>query len=62
VQEILEAELRAQGATDAQLVRTGSELETVDAALDWAEAGDLVLLIVHAHRDEVVERLRGAAS
>ncbi len=54
VAALLEAELRAQGASDEHLAHTGSELETAKAALDWAEPGDLVLLIVHSDRDAVV--------
>ncbi len=57
---MLEAELRRLGAGDAQLAHTGSEVETARAALDWAEPGDLVLLIVHSHRDEVTAFLESA--
>ena len=59
-QAMLEKELRAQGAGDEHLVRTGDELETARVALDWARPGDLVLLIVHSQRDEVVELLKRA--
>ncbi len=59
---LIEAELRACGAGDHQLARTGSELETVRRALEWAGEGDLVLLIVHSDRDEVVGYLEAAAS
>ncbi len=59
---MLEAEMRAHGATDAHLVHTGDELDTARAALDWAEKGDLVLLIVHSDRERVVEFLREQAN
>jgi UDP-N-acetylmuramyl tripeptide synthase len=57
---LIEAELRALGADDRHLEHTGSELETAARAVAWAEPGDLVLLLVHSHRDEVVELLQRA--
>lgn len=61
VSAMLESELRRLGAGDAQLGHTGSEIDTARAALDWAEPGDLVLLIVHSQRDEVVAFLERSA-
>ena len=61
VAAILEAELRRLGAGDEHLAHTGDELDTTRAALAWAEPGDLVLLIVHSHRDEVVALLESRA-
>jgi len=62
VANLLESELRSLGARDDHLARTDSELDTARAALDWAQPGDLVLLIVHSQRDEVVSFLKGAAA
>jgi UDP-N-acetylmuramyl tripeptide synthase len=59
---ILEAELRAAGATDEHIMHTGSELDTAKRAVDWARDGDLVLLITHADRDSVVAYLREKAA
>ena len=61
VANLLETELRSLGARDDHLARTDSELDTARAALEWAQPGDLVLLIVHSHRDEVVALLQSAA-
>lgn len=58
---MLEAELRRLGAGDDNLQHTGSEVETAEAAIAWAEPGDLVLLITHSHRDEVTAVLSAAA-
>lgn len=58
---LLEAELRRLGASDEQLMHTGTELETTTAALDWAEPGDLLLLITHGDRDAVAEFLQARA-
>lgn len=59
---LLESELRRLGAGDEHLQHTGSELETAQSAIDWAEPGDLVLLIIHSHRDEVTAFLEQAAA
>jgi UDP-N-acetylmuramyl tripeptide synthase len=61
VPRLLEAELRRLGASDEMLVHSGSELETAQAALAWAEPGDLILLLTHSHRDQVTAFLRQAA-
>ncbi|MDH3732017.1 MAG: Mur ligase family protein [Gemmatimonadota bacterium] len=58
---VLESELRAAGATDDHLQHTGSEVETARAAVEWAREGDLVLLITHAERDQVIAFLRELA-
>lgn len=58
ISRMLERELLRLGATEVQLLHADSELETAEAALAWAEPGDLVLLIVHSDRDRVVEFLK----
>ena len=60
---ILEDELRRLGAAGGVLDRAPNELEAVRQALAWARPGDLLLLLVHKQRVEVLEllgRLRSA--
>lgn len=57
VPAILEAELRRLGATDGDLGRARNEMEAVRQALAWARPGDLLVLLVHVQRDEVLELL-----
>jgi cyanophycin synthetase len=54
---ILEDELRRQGASEGSLGRARNEMEAVRQALAWARPGDLVVLLVHVQRDEVLELL-----
>jgi UDP-N-acetylmuramyl tripeptide synthase len=54
---ILEGELRRLGATDGDLGRARNEMEAVRQALAWARPGDLLVLLTHAQRDEVLELL-----
>jgi cyanophycin synthetase len=54
VPELIESELRRLGARREALSRHDSELEAVRAALAWARRGDLLLLISHSQRDEVI--------
>jgi cyanophycin synthetase len=58
VPAILEAELLRLGARREDLAYAGTELEAVSQALDWARPGDLLLLLVHTHRDEAMAMLR----
>jgi UDP-N-acetylmuramyl tripeptide synthase len=57
VPAILEDEMRRQGASADSLVRAADDPEAVRKALAWARPGDLVLLLVHTRRDEVLEIL-----
>lgn len=57
VPAILEAELRRLGATDDSLGRARNEMEAVRQALAWARPGDLLVLLVHAQREAVLELL-----
>lgn len=59
VPEILEDELRRLGTAPEALERAGSDLEAARMALEWARPGDLLVLLVHTQRDEVMEVLRG---
>lgn len=56
---VLAAELRARGVPAADVETCGDELAGVRAALAWGRPGDLLVLTIHARRDEVLELLRG---
>jgi UDP-N-acetylmuramyl tripeptide synthase len=61
VPAILEEEIRKLGAGDDMIGRATTEIEAVREALAWARKGDLLLLLVHTQRDEVLallDRLR----
>jgi cyanophycin synthetase len=58
VPAVFEDEFRRLGLPPEAIVKTGSDLEGVRRALDWARPGDLLLLLVHKQRDEVMEMLR----
>lgn len=51
-------ELRQLGAPDDTVATAPSELDAVRHALAWARPGDLLLLLSHAQRSEVLELLR----
>ena len=51
-------ELRQLGAPDDAVATAPSELDAVRHALAWARPGDLLLLLSHAQRAEVLELLR----
>ncbi|HEV7516146.1 MAG TPA: Mur ligase family protein, partial [Thermoanaerobaculia bacterium] len=57
VPALLEAELLRLGAPVESLERAGPEVEAVERALAWAQAGDLLVLLVHTDRDAVLARL-----
>ncbi|HEV2855280.1 MAG TPA: Mur ligase family protein [Thermoanaerobaculia bacterium] len=57
VPAILEDELLRLGAPPESVTRTDSELEAVREALGWARPGDLLVLLVHTQRDEVLRLL-----
>lgn len=56
---ILEAELRRLGLSEIR--HAESELEGVEMALQIAEAGDLLILLVHTNRKEALERIAAEA-
>jgi len=61
VPAILEDEIRKLGAGDDRIGRATTEIEAVREALAWARKGDLLLLLVHTQREEVLallDRLR----
>lgn len=57
VPRMLETELLRCGAEAASLSHWPTELDAVRASLAWALDGDLVLLTIHAQRDEVIALL-----
>jgi cyanophycin synthetase len=57
VPAILESELRRLGAPAEALSHAPSELDAVRQALAWSRPGDLLLLLVHAQREEVMALL-----
>ena len=61
IPKILDAELRRQGASPAQIIHAASEVEAVERALAWARDGDLLVLPTHANRREVTELIRSRA-
>jgi len=48
---------RAFTSRPESVTRTDSELEAVREALSWARPGDLLVLLVHTQRDEVMALL-----
>jgi len=54
---LIAAELRRAGARDEIVSHHDTELEAVEAALAWAEPGDLVVLTVHEEREAVTGRI-----
>ena len=57
VPAILVDEFLRLGAPPESVTRTDSELEAVREALSWARPGDLLVLLVHTQRDEVMALL-----
>jgi UDP-N-acetylmuramyl tripeptide synthase len=60
VPAILEAELRRLGAPPDALLHAADDPDAVRKALAWARPGDLLVLLVHTRRDEVLEILEAA--
>jgi UDP-N-acetylmuramyl tripeptide synthase len=57
VRAVLESELLALGAQPAQIGRAATEVEATRAAFDWADEGDLLILLVHEAREAVLEEI-----
>src|SRR6185295_12066143 len=58
VSVLIEDELLHLGMPPRGLARAASELEAVRQALAWAQSGDLLVLLVHTQRDQVLELIR----
>jgi UDP-N-acetylmuramyl tripeptide synthase len=59
---VLADEFRRLGVPEGTISGAESELQAVREALDWARAGDLLLLPLHSQRDEVLTLLEGLGS
>ena len=55
VPRMIEAELTAAGAPSEVVGHADSELDGVHQALEWARPGDLLLVLTHESRDEVLQ-------
>ncbi|HVT58269.1 MAG TPA: Mur ligase family protein [Thermoanaerobaculia bacterium] len=62
VPALLAGELRRLGAPAESIGHAPSELDAVRQALVWAQPGDLLLLLVHTQRAEVLELLSTAGA
>ncbi len=58
VYAVIRDELLACGAQPAQVDHCEQELESLDAALEWAEPGDLVVMIALERSAELYEKLQ----
>lgn len=58
VPAMIEEELRKAGANEAHFVHAPSEPEAVRAAFAWAQPGDLLMLLCHDKRDQVLAWLK----
>ncbi|HEX9941155.1 MAG TPA: Mur ligase family protein [Thermoanaerobaculia bacterium] len=58
VPAIVEDELLRLGMPPEGLEQADSELEAVEKALAWARPGDLLVLLVHTQREEVLDLIR----
>ena len=56
--EIIRDELMKCGARDDQIMHFEEEAESFDAALDWAEEGDLVVILDLGRVSNIQEKLR----
>ena len=57
VRAVLAGEFRRLGLPAEELVEVDTELEALEAALRWAEPGDMVVMLTHEDRPAVMERL-----
>ena len=62
VPAMIERELDRVGAPADLYQRVASESAALDAALEWARPGDLLLLFSHADREATLERLEALQS
>ncbi len=59
---LIDAELERLGVPAERIAHADSELAAVEHALDWAQPGDLLLLLLHAQRDEALALLEARRS
>jgi len=55
---LIESELLRAGVPPERIEHAPRELAAVEKALAWAQSGDLLLLLLHAQRGEVLDLLR----
>ena len=55
--EILKTEYKNSGLQDSMISVVSDEMDAVNEAINWAQPGDLVLLLIHENRSKVLERL-----
>lgn len=58
---LISGELRACGARDDQVLHFEEEDAALDAALDWAQPGDLVIMLALGRSEALYDRLRAAS-
>ena len=54
---VMQDELKQCGADTSQISHVEIEIEALDAALQWAEVGDLVIMLALASGDQIQQRL-----
>jgi len=54
---IIKDELIEYGITESGILHFEEEMESLEAALEWAESGDLVIMLALGGRDSVLEKL-----
>ena len=59
VEGVLAAALSSLGLPADAFMRVGGEVEALEVGLDWAQPGDVVLVLVHIEREAVREWLAG---
>jgi len=55
-------ELLRCGATEDQILHFMTEDESLDAALEWAQEGDLVIMLALGGSTPIIEKLTGMES
>jgi UDP-N-acetylmuramyl tripeptide synthase len=53
----MQTELLAQGAQAGQVTHFEREIDALEVALDWAQPGDLVIILALGEREAIMARL-----
>ena len=59
---LIKDELLQCGATEDQILHFMTEIESLDAALEWAQEGDLVIMLALGGSQPIIEKLTGQES
>jgi UDP-N-acetylmuramyl tripeptide synthase len=59
---IIREALIESGAGEDQIQHYPEEMMSLDAALDWAQPGDLVIVLALGARDEILEKLESLST